>query len=141
MPTNLRIVHELITYYKNPDYVLQGGSHGFEGIHPLWPPLPGKAIKTILFYFTKNSVSMFRFGTGEHGPSFCNKLSLSVSSENSWWWLYYSICFTYNIWIIILQYITKCSVMFLLHRSLFSMMATTDTWLFLRLPSSFHPCM
>ena len=45
MPTNLRIVHELITYYKNPDYVLQGGSHGFEGISPLWPPLPGKAIK------------------------------------------------------------------------------------------------
>ena len=116
MPTNLRIVHKLITYYKNPDYVLQGGSHGFEGISPLWPPLPGKAIKkkTILFFTSpKTLVSMFLFGTGEHRPSFGNKLSLNNSGENSWRWLYYSICFTYNIWLIILQYYnitTKCSV-------------------------------
>ena len=34
---------------------------GFEGISPLCPPLPGKAIK--LCYFTQNSVSRIQFGT------------------------------------------------------------------------------
>ena len=66
-----------------------------------------------LFYFPPNSASMFLFGTGEHRPSFGNKLSLNNSGENSWRWLYYSICFTYNFWLIILQYYnitTKCSV-------------------------------
>ena len=48
--TNQKSVHKLITpslghCYKTPHYSLQEGTHSFEGISPLWPPLPGKAIK------------------------------------------------------------------------------------------------
>ena len=39
-----------------PLYSLQGGSPSLQGFSPLWPPLPGKAIKTSLYYFTQNSV-------------------------------------------------------------------------------------
>ena len=68
MPVNPRTVHKLITPYsfntvKLP-YALQGGSQGLQGISPLWPPLPGKAIKATLFYCTLNSVSMFPFSPG-----------------------------------------------------------------------------
>ena len=63
-------------HYKTPHNPLQGGTHSSEGISPLWPPLPGKAIK--LFYFTQNSVSTFLFGTGEQKPSFGNKQTSKV---------------------------------------------------------------
>ena len=64
-------------YYKTPHYTLQVGTHSFEGISPLWPPLPGKAIK--LFFSTSpktlslrnNSVSGYR-GQIQHHPSSYN---------------------------------------------------------------------
>ena len=62
----------LLEHYKTPHYPLQGGPYSLEGISPLWPPVPGKAIKAALFYFTQNSVSEFLFGTGEQRPSFGN---------------------------------------------------------------------
>ena len=40
--------HEPITPFLNNYYgtsIFQVGTHGFEGISPLWPPLPGKVIK------------------------------------------------------------------------------------------------
>ena len=37
---------------KIPHYPLQGGTHSSEGTSPLWPPLPGKAIK--LFFSTSS---------------------------------------------------------------------------------------
>ena len=54
-PTSQKIVHKLIMpslnhYYKTPHYPLQVETHSFEGISPLWPPLPGRAIK--LFFST-----------------------------------------------------------------------------------------
>ena len=36
--------------------------NSLQGSSPLWPPLPGKAIKAIFFSFTQNSVT-FLFGT------------------------------------------------------------------------------
>ena len=42
----------LNNYYKNSHSLPQIGTHGFEGINPLWPPLPGKVIK-ILFPIQK----------------------------------------------------------------------------------------
>ena len=44
-PTNQKNVPKLIMplvndYYKTSHYPLQVGTHGFEGISPLWPPLP-----------------------------------------------------------------------------------------------------
>ena len=35
----------LLEHCKTPHYPLQCGTHSLEGISPLWPPLPGKAIK------------------------------------------------------------------------------------------------
>ena len=63
-PTNQKNVHELITpslnhYYKNSHYPLHAGAHSFEGICPLWPPLPGKAIK--LFFSTSPKTLSLRF--------------------------------------------------------------------------------
>ena len=53
MPTNPRIVHELITLWslntKTPHHPLQGGSHSLEGIIPLRRPLPDRAIKSYSF--------------------------------------------------------------------------------------------
>ena len=54
-PTSQKNVQELNHYslnhyYKTSYYPLQMGTHSFEGIRPLWPPLPGKAIK--LFFST-----------------------------------------------------------------------------------------
>ena len=48
--THQKGVHQLITpslnnYYKTPHCLPQVGTLGFEGISPLCPPLPGKAIK------------------------------------------------------------------------------------------------
>ena len=59
-------VHELITpslnhYYKTSHYRLQVGTHSFEGISPLWPPLPGKAIK--LFFSTSPKTLSLRFNS------------------------------------------------------------------------------
>ena len=47
---------EHIKLFTNPS--MGGGSHSFQSISPLWPPLPGKAIKATPFYFTQNSVSV-----------------------------------------------------------------------------------
>ena len=53
LPTNQKNVHELIASslnhdYTTPHYPLQGRACRLEGISPLWPPLPGKAIKLFL---------------------------------------------------------------------------------------------
>ena len=37
----------------------------FRALVHCWPPLPGKAIKAALFYFTQTSVSVFLFSTSE----------------------------------------------------------------------------
>ena len=54
-PTNQKNVHQLIKpslnhYYKTSHYPLEVRTHSFEGISPLWPPLPGQAVK--LFFST-----------------------------------------------------------------------------------------
>ena len=52
--------------YRTPHYPLQGGSHGFEGISPLWPPLADKAIKLLFstspttLFLSFNMVSGYR---------------------------------------------------------------------------------
>ena len=38
----------LLEHYKIPHYPFQAGTHNLEGISPLWPRLPGKAIKLFL---------------------------------------------------------------------------------------------
>ena len=37
-------------YYKTSHYPFQMGTHSFEGIYLLWPPLPGTAIRLFFFY-------------------------------------------------------------------------------------------
>ena len=44
-------------YYTTPHYILQVGTHSFEDISPLWPPLPGKAIK-LFFSASPKSLSL-----------------------------------------------------------------------------------
>ena len=46
-------------YYKISHYPLQVGTRSFEGISPLWPPWPGKAIK--LFFSTSPKILSPRF--------------------------------------------------------------------------------
>ena len=66
MPTNPQADHALLLeHYKIPHHPFHDGSHSLQGISPLYTPLPGKAIKASLFYFTENSVSMPLFGTCE----------------------------------------------------------------------------
>ena len=83
-PTNQKKVYGLITpsslnhCYKAPPSSLQVRTHSLEGRRPLWPPLPGKAIKLFLFSFTQNSVSAFLFGTGAQRPSFSSTPHLSL---------------------------------------------------------------
>ena len=50
-----------LLYYKTPHYPLQVRTHSFEGIIPLWSPLPGKAIK--LFFSTSPKTLSLRFNT------------------------------------------------------------------------------
>ena len=62
--------------------------------------LPGKAIKAILFYFTKNSVSAFLFGNSEQrhfGSTICNR---SSSIHNG--------CHTVPCWYQIVCYDDQC---------------------------------
>ena len=47
----------LLEHCKTPHYPLQGGVQSFEGISPLWPPLPGKAIK-LLFSTSPKTLSL-----------------------------------------------------------------------------------
>ena len=72
MSTNPRIVHELITPDSLNTIKLSTAPSSLEGINPLQPPLPGKAIKATLFYFAQNSISAFQWGTGE--PSSGNRV-------------------------------------------------------------------
>ena len=37
----------LNNYFKTSHYPTQVGTHSFEGISSLWPPLPGKVIKLL----------------------------------------------------------------------------------------------
>ena len=46
----------LNNYYKTSHYLPKVGTHGFEGISPLWLPFS--------FYFTQNSASEISLGTG-----------------------------------------------------------------------------
>ena len=66
---------------------LQGESHSLEGVSPVWPLLPGKAIKATLFYFTQNSVSKFLllFGTDEQWLSFHESPSGQSVRELTLW--------------------------------------------------------
>ena len=75
MPTSRRMVLQLTTpCFLNTMKLLTIPSHGLEGIGPLWPPLPGKAIKATLFYFVQNSVSAFLFSISDQGLSFGNNI-------------------------------------------------------------------
>ena len=47
----------LLEHYKTPYYPLRGGTHSSEGNCPLWPPLPGKAIK-LLFFISPKTLSL-----------------------------------------------------------------------------------
>ena len=63
-PAHQKNVHELITpyfYYKTCHYLPQVGTRGLEGIS--LHPFARQSSKTILFYFTQNSVSEIWFGT------------------------------------------------------------------------------
>ena len=73
----------LLEHYKTPYYPLQGGPLGLQGMSPLGPPLPGKAIKATLFYFTQNSISLFLFATGEQRPSLGNRLLCPATGDLS----------------------------------------------------------
>ena len=60
-PIHQKNVHELImpslnNYYKTCHCLPQAGILGFEGLSPLWSPLPGKAIK-LLFSTLSNTLS------------------------------------------------------------------------------------
>jgi hypothetical protein len=74
----------LLEHYKTPYYVLQGQPHGLQGISPLWPLLPGKAIKATLFYFAQNSVSMFLFSISEHRLNFRNTINMHTGDKENW---------------------------------------------------------
>ena len=56
MSTEL-ITPSLSNYYKTFDYLSQFGTHSFEGISPLWPALPSKAIKLSFSTSTKTLLS------------------------------------------------------------------------------------
>ena len=49
----------LLEHFQTPHYPLLVRIHSFEGISPLWPPLPGKAIK--LFSAVSKTVSSVQF--------------------------------------------------------------------------------
>ena len=61
----LKNVHKLITLSWNLNYKtyhpLQAGTHSSEGMSPLWPPLPGKAVK--LFFSTSPKLLSLRFNS------------------------------------------------------------------------------
>ena len=80
MPTNIGIIHKLITSWTiNTIKLLTTHSragHSLEDISLLWPPLPDKSIKTTLFYFTQIFVSTFLFNTGEHSSGFDNRYKI-----------------------------------------------------------------
>ena len=71
-PTHQKNVHKRITpslnhYYKTPHYPLQVGTHSFEGISLLWPPLPGKAIKLFFSASPKTLSLRFNLVSGSRG--------------------------------------------------------------------------
>ena len=45
-----------------PHSALEVGAHSLEAVTPLWPPLPGKAIK--LFFSTSPTTLSLRFNSG-----------------------------------------------------------------------------
>ena len=47
-PSEMLITSSLNQYYKTPHYPLQVRTHSFEDVRPLWPCLPGKAIKLFI---------------------------------------------------------------------------------------------
>ena len=73
-----------LEHWKTSHHPLQGGSYNLEGSSPLWPPLPGKAIKSTLFYFIQNSGSAFLFSTGEQRLSFGNKRTSNRRKKRKW---------------------------------------------------------
>ena len=86
MPTSPKTFHGLITpcslntikLLTNPSMV---GHTVFRALVHCWPPLPGKAIKATLFYFTQNSVSVFLFSTDEQRLSFSNIMSFKTALD------------------------------------------------------------
>ena len=66
-------------YCETPHYPLQVGTHSFKGISPLWPPLPGKAIK-LSFYFTQNSSSRFNLMSEYRGQIKLHLYDIIVAS-------------------------------------------------------------
>ena len=58
-------------YYKTPPQFSKRGQ-SLQGSNMLWPPLPGKAIKAIHFFFSQNYVSAFLLSTGGERLSFGN---------------------------------------------------------------------
>ena len=84
-PANQEAVHELTTpslnpYCKTPHYPLQNRTCSFEGISPLWPPLPGKAIK-LLFSTSPKTLSEIQFSIRVQRPDLTsNKCLASLKS-------------------------------------------------------------
>ena len=71
-PTNQKNVHKLIMpclnhNCKSPHYPLQVGTHSSEGIRPLQPPLPGKAIKLFFSTSPKTLSLIFNSVSGQRG--------------------------------------------------------------------------
>lgn len=85
MPTNPRIVHELVTHcslntVKLLTSPLPGGSHSLECISPLWPSLPDSTIKVTLFYFSQN-LSLCFYMAPENTGRVLAPLSIPASSH------------------------------------------------------------
>ena len=83
MPTNPRIVHELVTHcslntVKLLTSPLPGGSRSLECISPLCSPLPGSTIKVTLFYFAQN-LSLCFYTAPENTVRVSAPLSISAS--------------------------------------------------------------
>ena len=77
--THQKNAHELITlslnhFYKTSHCSLQVGTHSYEGISPLWPPLPWQSNKDILFYFALPRPPKYDLARTCKAKSLCERL-------------------------------------------------------------------
>ena len=71
----------------NPPPAPRVGTQIFEGISPLWPSLPGKSNKAILFYFTQNCLQdLIQFWGTEAGFSFRSALMQAIYQAFEKYW-------------------------------------------------------
>ena len=83
--TEWKNVHELNTPSlnhdgKTPHYPLLVGTHSFEGIIPLWPPLPDKAIKLSFSTSPKTLSPRFNLVSGYRGHTWLQDLHVHDSN-------------------------------------------------------------